>query len=47
MKKTFNTKYEAERFAREVKGLVTQSYLPNYMTVDIVYIVEYKEEENE
>ena len=44
MKKTFNTQYEAERFAREVKGLVTQSYLPNYNYIDVIWIVEWTED---
>lgn len=45
MKKTFNTQHEAENFAREVKGLVTQSYLPNYNYIDVIWIVEWKEDE--
>lgn len=46
MKKVFDTKQSAEAFAREVKGIVTQSYLPNYMSVDIIWVVEWKEEES-
>lgn len=45
-KKTFDTQYEAEKFAREVKGYVRQSYLPNYMSVDVIWIVEYSGEES-
>lgn len=42
MKKIFNTQYEAEKFAKEVKGLVSQSYLPNYMSVDVIWTVEWQ-----
>ena len=45
MKKVFEHRYEAERFAKEVKGLVKQSYLPNYNYVDVIYEVEYEEDE--
>jgi hypothetical protein len=45
MKKVFNTQFEAENFAKEVKGLVTQSYLPNYNYIDVIWTVEWKEEE--
>lgn len=45
MKKVFDTKCEAERFAKEVKGLVEVSYLPNYNYVDVIYVVKYEEDE--
>ena len=47
MRKVFNTKYEAENFARKVKGLITQSYLPNYNYIDVIWIVEWKEDDEE
>ena len=43
MKKIFNDEHSARTFAEQVNGTVRQSYLPNYMWVDIIWIVEWEE----
>lgn len=42
-KKIFNNETSANDFAKKVNGSVRQSYLPNYMWVDIIWIVEWEE----
>lgn len=45
MKKVFDSEYSAKEFAKKVNGTVTQKVLPNYMSVDTIYVVEYEESE--
>lgn len=41
MKKVFDFEESAKEFAKEVNGTVKQTVLPDYMSVDIIYVVEY------
>ena len=41
-RKCFDTQEQAERFAKEVGGTVRHTYLPNYMWVDEVWVVEWE-----
>lgn len=40
-KKYFETEYQANEFATKVNGNVRMSQLPGYMSVEIVWIVEW------
>ena len=42
MKKTFDKEWQAKKFAEEVGGTITQKYLPDYMSVITVWVVEYE-----
>lgn len=42
--KVFNNNYSANEYAKKVNGKVRQSYLPNYMWVDLIWVVEWEEE---
>ena len=43
MKRVFETQYGAEQFAKEVNGTVRQSWLPGYMSVTDIWIVEWED----
>ncbi len=40
-KKTFETESAARKFAKTVNGQVRMVQLPGYMTVEIIWVVEY------
>ena len=42
-KKVFDNETSARTFAEKVNGSVRQSYLPDYMRVEIIWIVEWEE----
>lgn len=42
-KKVFNNEYSANEFAKKVNGTVRVSYLPDYMSVITIWIVEWEE----
>lgn len=41
-KKYFNSENDANNFAKKVNGTVRMSVLPGYMSVDVVYVVEWR-----
>lgn len=45
MVKTFETEESAQTFADKVNGKVRMVQLPDYMSVIIIYTVEYEEKE--
>lgn len=42
-RKCFETEEGARAFAEKVNGKVRKSVLPNYMWVDVVWVVEWEE----
>lgn len=42
-KKVFVTEIAAQSFAKQVNGTVTMKQLPGYMSVEIVWIVEWED----
>lgn len=42
-KKVFDDEESANRFAEKVNGIVRASYLPDYMSVIAIWIVEWEE----
>lgn len=45
MKKVFDSEFSANEFAKKVNGTVEQKILPDYLAVDIIYVVEFEESE--
>lgn len=44
-RKVFETETKAKEFAKTVNGTVRISYLPDYMAVITIYVVEWEGEE--
>lgn len=41
-KKIFDSEFSAINFAKKINGTVRQSWLPGYMNVETIWIVEWK-----